>query len=154
MNQEHNENDASRELFENICNQKKQYADKIPDFYKLIVSLSAVLLSVLAALNKNQVIREPYVALLLQATMVALLLNVVLGITALYGRIKTHLDIVKNICQEVDNQKGSCLKARESLTNNPLLFQSKIFSWSNNLCFWCFLVSQILLAWYAIICVS
>ena len=149
MNLNNPEEQASQELWSNILDQKKQYSDKIPGFYTLIVSLSAVLLSVLAT-NESLATQEPYAVLLFQATIVFLLLNVVFGVVALYGRINIHNDKVKNICQEVDNHEGSCSGALEKMRKEPLIFQPKIYAWSNRLCFWCFLISQILLAWFAI----
>lgn len=150
MNDKHLESEARQILWENISSHRDKYTEKIPDLYKLIVSLSAVMLSVVATLYKNHPSINPYAAYLLQATILLFVLNIVFGVAAIYGRSVAHLDIIKNILHEVKAQGGH-LAALERLKKDQVLLQSKIFSWSNWLCILSFLASQVLLAWHAIL---
>ena len=140
----------SREiLHKEIFDKKKKYNDQIPDFYKLIASLSAVMLSMLATLYQKPVTPEPFVSLCFQATLVSLLVALVSAVTAIYGKVYSHLHKIESIGLAVQ-KKGSYDAALLSLQKNPIILQPRIFAWSHYVCFGSFLASQVLIALYGI----
>lgn len=143
------EHEARQVLWDNIVDKKRQYSDKILEIYKLIVSLSAVMLSLVATLYPKMGSIEQQPALLLQATIVLLFLNILFGLTALYGRAEVHLSGVKSILREIEDQ-GGYHAALLKLRKDQIILQRMIFSWSNSLTILSFMFSQILLSWYAI----
>lgn len=150
MDEEMNHDDASQILWKNILEQKKEYSKNIPDLYKIIISVSAVMLTLVTTLYPQTGLQSN-LATLLRATVFLMLLNIVFGLTALYGRYQVHLDKVNSIILEV--KRLGAEKALESLSNpkNSLIFQKKIYAWSHYLSVICFLASFVLLAWFAIL---
>lgn len=122
-----------------------QYAEKVPELYKLIVSLSSVLLTILPAISRNQT----QAVLLFQITIIILFLNIVLGSVALYGRIIVPHNAVQKMLRAKEGR--SYLAAIEKIKKEPVMLQNKVYSWSSKLCFSCFLSSQVTLSWYAIL---
>ena len=136
-------------LHQDIFDKKEKYNSQIPDFYKLIASLSAVMLSILATLYHQPATIEPCESLCFQATLGSLLLALISAVTAIYGKVYSHLHKIKSIDLAVQTH-GGYTGALTELRKNPIILQPRIFAWSHYVCFGSFLSSQVFIAFYAI----
>jgi flagellar biosynthesis protein FliQ len=149
MNHEQEENNPRSILLEEVCNNKRKYNDQILDFYKLIASLSAAMLSLLAALYQKTGTPSCLLILCYQVMLTSLLVSLISALTALYGKAYSHLDKVKKIVHAVAENQNNHAAALKSLQDTPIMFEPKIFAWSHYICFGSFLLSQVLLAFFA-----
>ena len=142
------EYNAMKHVHDGVSNHHEQYMSKMIDLIKIIISLSAVVLSILASLYKSSAI-ETQAPLLLQISLGLLLTTVLLGLAAIHNDINLHRICIQQI------HKAS----RDSETNVEIIKKTILrraeptgfHRYADRMTIILFCSSLVFLAWFAIL---
>jgi len=139
--------EAKQLIFDMSSKWREEYAAKMIDMIKVVTSLSAVMLSIMAGLlsaagGGNQV------PLLLQLVLVLLLFSLLAGVAALHSHAEIHqiqIDKAHELTKTLDSFVAVKEKMRFSSVQPRLLYRH-----ADYVSIICFCLSLILITWFAI----
>lgn len=126
-----NDIEAMNEIWNNSLSHRKEYASKIADLNKVIISVSGVMLSVLGAFYTLGDSLPNEGALAIQLSLVLFLLAILFGIASIHGHAEIHQKFIEHFFKLQRDRSPS--EALEEMRCS-IVSQSRIYSWSNSLC--------------------